>query len=108
MTWYRVGRVDDIPRLGSRVIETPIGNVAVFRTATGEVFALDDRCPHRGGPLSQGIVHGRQVTCPLHGWKVHLDTGRAVAPDEGCTASRPVEVRDGHIYISLTCAARAS
>ncbi len=68
------------------------GDIAMFRTADDEVFALRDKCPHKGGPLSQGIVHGRKVACPLHDWKIHLDSGLAVAPDEGCAARFPVRL----------------
>ena len=100
--WLEVGRVEEIPRMGARVVERSDGNIAVFRTAADEFFALQDRCPHRGGPLSQGIVHGRRVACPLHDWKIHLDSGLAVAPDEGCAASYPVRVEDGRVYLSLT------
>lgn len=105
--WLEVGTVEDIPRMGARVVEREQGNIAVFRTAGDEFFALLDRCPHRGGPLSQGIVHGRRVACPLHDWKIHLDTGLAVAPDEGCAASFPVRVENGVVYLSLTAAAPA-
>jgi len=76
------------------VVQTSLGDIAVFRTADDRVFALDDRCPHRGGPLSQGIVFDGRVACPLHNWRVELADGTAVAPDEGCTASYPVK-RDG-------------
>lgn len=99
--WIEVGALDDIPRLGARVVRTERGDVAVFRTTDDEVFALDDRCPHKGGPLSQGIVYGRKVACPLHNWSIHLDTGTAVAPDEGCAARFPVRVEAGRIYLSL-------
>ncbi|MFO1318713.1 MAG: nitrite reductase small subunit NirD [Burkholderiales bacterium] len=101
--WKRVCALDDIPVLGSRVVRTRNhGDVALFRTADGEVFALHDRCPHKGGPLSQGIVHGRTVTCPLHAWKVQLDDGRAVEPDVGCTATFAVTVdADGGVLLSV-------
>ena len=99
--WIEIGMLDDIPRLGARVVQTPDGDIAVFRTADDRVFALRDRCPHKGGPLSQGIVHGTRVACPLHDWKVHLDTGLAVAPDEGCAARFPVRVEGGTIFLSL-------
>jgi nitrite reductase (NADH) small subunit len=99
--WIEVGRLEAIPRLGARVVRTRTGDIAVFRTAEDEVFALDDRCPHRGGPLSQGIVYGRRVACPLHNWSVQLDTGHAVAPDEGSTGCYPVRVEDGLVYLSL-------
>ncbi len=100
--WLEVGRIDDIPPLGARVVRTTRGNVAVFRTAEDKIFALDDRCPHKGGPLSQGIVHGGRVTCPLHNMVIELCDGQAVAPDRGCTASYPVRIVDGVIAIELT------
>ena len=99
--WIEVGTLDDIPRLGARVVQTPDGDIAVFRTADDRVFALRDRCPHNGGPLSQGIVHGNRVACPLHDWKIHLDSGLAVEPDEGCAARFPVRLEGGTIYLSL-------
>ncbi|OYY95469.1 MAG: nitrite reductase (NAD(P)H) small subunit [Hydrogenophilales bacterium 28-61-23] len=100
--WIQVGRVDDIPRQGARVITTAAGEIAVFRTVDDEIFALRDKCPHKGGPLSQGIVHGKKVACPLHDWKINLDTGLAVAPDVGCAARYPVRVEDGRVSLSLT------
>jgi len=100
--WLEVGRVEDIPKLGARVVHTPRGDVAVFRTADDRIFALDDRCPHKGGPLSQGIVHGARVTCPLHNWMVELGSGRAVAPDEGCTAAHRVLVAGGVVRLLIT------
>lgn len=101
LDWIEIGSLDDIPRLGARVVETADGDIAVFRTREDEVFALRDACPHRGGPLSQGIVHGRKVTCPLHNWCIGLTDGHACAPDEGATARYPVEVRDGAVFLSL-------
>jgi nitrite reductase (NADH) small subunit len=99
--WIEACRVDDIPMLGARVLEREGGdNIAVFRTANGRVFALRDRCPHRGGPLSQGIVAGETVTCPLHGWNLGLDSGEARAPDVGCVATYPVRVEEGVVWLS--------
>src|SRR3989344_1583080 len=99
--WIEVGTLEDIPRQGARVVRAAEGDIAVFRTIDDELFALRDKCTHKGGPLSQGIVHGRRVACPLHDWKIHLDSGLAVAPDEGCAASFPVKVIDGRVYLSL-------
>jgi len=99
--WLRLCRVDDIPLLGSRVVERESGNLAVFRTAQDKVFALLDRCPHQAGPLSQGIVHGESVTCPLHGWQMSLADGRAKAPDDGCARRFPVRVDEGVVYLDL-------
>ena len=73
----------------------------VFRTSGNEVFALRDHCPHKGGPLSQGLVHGNQVTCPLHGWKLRLDSGEAVAPDEGCARRYPIRVDSGTVFLQI-------
>ena len=99
--WIEVGVLSDIPRLGARVVRTADGDIAIFRTADDEVFALRDKCPHKGGPLSQGIVHGRKVACPLHDWKIHLDSGLAVAPDEGCAARFPVRLEGEVVFLSL-------
>jgi nitrite reductase (NADH) small subunit len=102
-SWTRICSVDDIPRLGARVVRQPQGpNVAVFRTAADAFFALADRCPHRGGPLSQGIVYGERVACPLHNTSVELGSGCAVAPDKGRVRSYPVKVDSGVIYVDLT------
>lgn len=100
-SWIEVGLLKEIPRLGARIVRTVDGDIAVFRTADDEVFALRDACPHKGGPLSQGIVHGKRVACPLHDWKVHLDSGLAVAPDEGCAASFPVRLEGESVWLSL-------
>lgn len=98
--WIEIGLLEDIPREGARLIRTPSGCIAVFRTAGDEVHALDDRCPHKGGPLSQGIVHGTSVTCPLHNWVFDLSTGLAQGADEGQVATYPVRVREGVLQIA--------
>ncbi len=99
--WIEVGKLEEIPRLGARVVESSKGDVAIFRAADDSVFALRDRCPHKDGPLSQGIVHGHVVTCPLHNWNIDLETGEAQAPDEGCTGRYEVKVEDGTVYVAL-------
>ncbi|HEX5392475.1 MAG TPA: nitrite reductase small subunit NirD [Rhodocyclaceae bacterium] len=99
--WKRVCQLDDIPRLGSRVVKSSAGTIAVFRTDDDEVFAVHDKCPHKEGPLSQGIVHGKTVTCPLHSWKIDLATGEAQAPDVGCTKPFRVKVEDGLVWLAL-------
>lgn len=97
--WIEILKLDDIPVLGARVIRTDTVNIAVFRTSSDEVFALRDQCPHRQGPLSQGIVHGGAVTCPLHNWKIDLATGEAMGPDTGCTNTYQTRVEDGLVYL---------
>lgn len=99
--WKRVCKVDEIPKLGARVVKGACGNVAVFRNADDEVFALEDKCPHKGGPLSQGIVFGRKVACPLHNWNIQLADGHAVAPDVGCAKPYAVKVEDGVVFLQL-------
>jgi len=100
--WIEVGNVSDIPKDGARVVKTPLGDIAVFRNMQDEIFALRDKCPHKGGPLSQGIIYGKTVACPLHNWSIALETGIAVAPDEGCAASFPVRVEGATVFLSLT------
>ena len=97
--WVEIVALEDIPQLGSRVIKTDTVDIALFRTALDEVFAVKDACPHKQGPLSQGIVHGTSVTCPLHNWKIDLASGEALGPDEGCTNVYPVKVENGIVYL---------
>lgn len=99
--WIAVGNIDDIPLRGARRISRAGGlpAIAVFRTGADDIFALVDRCPHRGGPLSEGIVQGRGVACPLHGWVISLDDGRAEAPDEGCTERIAVNLDGSRILL---------
>jgi nitrite reductase (NADH) small subunit len=100
--WQDIGSLEDIPRLGARVIKGLQGDIALFRTADDRVFALRDRCPHKGGPLSQGIVHGHRVTCPLHNWVIDLETGHALAPDTGCAARYPARVEGRRVLLLLS------
>ena len=104
MGWRYVCKLDELPVLGARVVERSTeagGNVAVFRNDQDAVFALLDRCPHRGGPLSQGIVFGERVACPLHNWSIELKSGEAVAPDAGCTQRFPVRIEAGEVFVDL-------
>lgn len=99
--WIRACSIDDIPALGARVVKSGQGDIAVFRNAADEVFALADKCPHKGGPLSQGIVFGRKVACPLHSWNIQLEDGCAEAPDVGCTRRYPVKVEAGEVFLQI-------
>ncbi len=94
-----IGALSDIPQQGARLLKTHQGCIAVFRTTDDEVFALDDRCPHKGGPLSNGIQHGTSVTCPLHNWVIDLNTGTAQGEDEGKVRTYPIRVEKGRILI---------
>ena len=95
-----VCRLDDIPRLGARRLETDSGTIAIFRTAEDQVFALRDACPHKGGPLSQGIVFGESVACPLHNWCIDLASGTACSPDEGRAERFEARVVDGLVEVA--------
>ena len=108
MNWIDIGALSDIPAQGARVVKTAQGCVAVFRTAEDRVFAIDDACPHKGGPLSEGIVHGNAVTCPLHAWVFSLETGMAQGVDEGSVQSYPARVEAGRIFLDATRLARRS
>jgi len=105
--WKAVCKVADIPVLGARVVNRAVKpgearpDVAIFRNSEDKIFALLDRCPHKGGPLSQGIVFGERVACPLHNWTIQLDSGCATAPDEGCTQKFSVKVEDGNVYLDV-------
>jgi nitrite reductase (NADH) small subunit len=99
--WKKVCPIDEIPRLGSRQVKSESGIIAVFRTSDDQIFALRDRCPHKGGSLSQGIVTDKVVTCPLHSWKIQFESGEAVAPDKGCAKPYPTKVEDGLVWIEL-------
>jgi nitrite reductase (NADH) small subunit len=104
--WTRICSTNDIPRLGARIVRQAEGpNIAVFRTAADAFFALADRCPHRGGPLSQGIVYGDRVACPLHNTSVELGSGCAVAPDKGQVQSYGVKVEGDEVYVALPVSA---
>lgn len=101
MNWLAIGNIADIPLRGARCVKTPQGKIAVFRTAENEVFAIEDHCPHKGGPLSQGIVHAKAVTCPLHNWVISLETGKALGADEGAVKTIALRNDGGALFIAL-------
>ncbi|WP_105371376.1 MULTISPECIES: nitrite reductase small subunit NirD [Neorhizobium] len=108
MNWIAIGKIDDIPLRGARCVKTPMGKIGVFRTAENQVFAIEDHCPHKGGPLSQGIVHGTSVTCPLHNWVISLETGKALGADEGSVKTIQLELRGDEIFMALESLALAA
>jgi nitrite reductase (NADH) small subunit len=101
MQWFDIGAIEDIPPRGARCVNTPQGRIGVFRTHDDRIFAIEDHCPHSGGPLSQGIVHGAAVACPLHSWTISLETGMALGADEGSVKTVPVRVENGRIALAL-------
>ncbi len=106
--WYAIGSLADIPARGARTVRVDGLEIAVFRTADDHVFALENRCPHKGGPLADGIVHGRKVACPLHNWVIDLESGRATGADEGCAVEYPVKVEGGEIRLCVPGARAAA
>ena len=98
--WIEIGRLEQVPLRGARCVNTPAGKIAVFRTSDNQVYAIENRCPHKGGPLSEGIVHGGSVTCPLHNWVFDLATGEAQGADEGQVRTFAVNVVDGRIFMA--------
>ena len=100
--WKRICTLGDVPVLGARVVDSEAhGRIAVFRSASDDVFAVLDKCPHKAGPLSQGIVHGNTVTCPLHSWKIQLEDGQVVPPDVGCVKHFATRVTNGEVFLAL-------
>ncbi len=99
--WVKVAPLNEIPKLGSRVVRTKEIEIGVFRTEDDRVFAINNRCPHKGGPLSQGIVYGDKVACPLHSWKISLVDGKAEEPDVGETTCFNTKIEDGFVYLEL-------
>ena len=97
--WIDIASLEDVPQRGARMVKTALGCVAVFRTGADEVYALDNACPHKAGPLAEGIVHGTSVTCPLHNWVISLDTGEAQGADEGRVGTYPARVENGRILL---------
>ena len=100
--WIDIAALSDIPQRGARMVKTSQGCVAVFRTGADEVYALDNACPHKAGPLAEGIVHGKSVTCPLHNWVISLETGEAQGADIGCVATYPARIEGGRILLDRT------
>lgn len=99
--WYKITEIENIPSMGSRKVEIGEIEIAIFKTRDGSIFAINNVCPHKQGKLSEGLVHEKQVTCPLHSWEIDLTTGKALGNDSGCTNIYESKIVDGIVYISL-------
>lgn len=99
--WLDIGPVSQISPGNARTmpVRGGAGEIAVFHTLDNRFYALRNRCPHKAGPLSQGIVHGDVVTCPLHNWNISLKTGEALGADQGCVPTIPLRVDAGRLYL---------
>ena len=101
MNWIEVCKLDEIPPSQARTVNAGETVIALFRLTDDRVRAVENRCPHKQGPLAEGIVSGDDVLCPLHNWRIHLDDGQVAAPDEGCVRTYPVKVESGQVFLSL-------
>ncbi|MFA7495778.1 MAG: nitrite reductase small subunit NirD [Acidithiobacillus sp.] len=101
MEWLELGSIEEIPALGGRYITTSQGEIALLRNENDEIFAVSNRCPHRGGPLSEGFVSGKTVFCPLHNWQIDLEKGEAMAPDQGCVKTFPIRIENQIVWLGL-------
>lgn len=99
--WIKIAPLSEFPQRGARVVRHDGKEIAVFRNAGDEIFAMNDKCPHKGGPLSQGIVYGNTVICPLHGMNICLEDGMAQAPDEGCVGTYAAKVENGVVFLQI-------
>ncbi len=106
--WIEIGALDDIPKLGARIVKSPAGCIAVFRDKDDSVYALENKCPHKGGPLSEGIVHDGKVTCPLHNTIIALDSGEAVVEDFPAVKTFEVKAEAGRLLIKANVLQEAS
>ncbi|MDX8410601.1 MAG: nitrite reductase small subunit NirD [Mariprofundaceae bacterium] len=100
--WIEVCKLDDIPRSAARTVNAGDSMIAVFRLTDDRVKAVENRCPHKGGTLAEGIISGDDILCPLHNWRISLDNGEVAEPDEGCVKTYPVKVEDGQVHLSLS------
>ena len=99
--WYKITEVENIPQMGSRKVEIGEVEIAIFKTRDGSIFAINNVCPHKKGKLSEGLVHDKQVTCPLHSWEIDLTTGEALGNDSGCTGVYETKIEDGIVYLKI-------
>ena len=99
--WYRITEIENIPFMGSRKVEISEIEIAIFKTRDGSIFAINNICPHKIGKLSDGLVHDKQVTCPLHNWEIDLSSGEALGNDSGCTGIYETKIEDGIVYLGL-------
>ena len=99
--WYRITEIENIPLMGSRKVEISEIEIAIFKTRDGSIFAINNICPHKKGKLSDGLVHDKQVTCPLHNWEIDLSSGKALGNDSGCTGIYETKIEDGIVYLGL-------
>lgn len=97
----KVAHVDEIPYQVGKEVSVDNIEIAIFRLSSGKFKAVENRCPHKQGPLSEGIVSGEFVFCPLHDWKIDLTSGDVQKPDDGCVQTYSVEVMNNEVFIRI-------
>jgi len=100
--WYPVCQVEEIPSLGGRTVRAGQMEIAIFRLSDGRIRAVHNRCPHKQGPLADGIVSGDTIICPMHGRKISLESGAVLPPDSGCVKTYPAKVEGGRVLLYLS------
>ena len=99
MNWEFVCDLEDIPARGARTVIAGKMEIGLFRISNGTVRAVENRCPHKQGPLAEGIVSGELVICPLHGWKINMPDGQVQPPDAGCVKVFATRIEDGKVFL---------
>jgi len=99
--WQLIADLKDLPKQGAKSYTIGDRSIGIFRTFHNQIFAIHDQCPHKQGPLSEGLIHGKYVTCPLHDWTIDLQSGSCQSPDEGQVACYPLLIDGDEIWISL-------
>jgi nitrite reductase (NADH) small subunit len=97
-----IGEVADLPQKLGKTFTIGSKEIAVFKLENGNIRAIENRCPHKGGVLAEGIVSGEHVFCPMHDWKISVKDGKVQAPDVGCVQSYPVEVKGDRVFIRIS------
>lgn len=101
MSKIEISSVEQLPEKLGKCVKVRDMELALFRSSSGQIYALENRCPHKGGDLSQGIVSGEFVFCPLHDWKICMKDGKVQEPDHGCVKTYKVEMNDDKLFILL-------
>jgi len=99
--WIKIIEIEDVPLMGSRKVVVGDDEIVIFKTKDGSIFAVNNVCPHKQGKLSEGLVHGHMVTCPLHNWDIDLETGIVKDEDNSCTKKYETKIEEGVIYLAL-------
>lgn len=100
-TWYKITSINEIPKMGSRVVQINETEIAIFKTNKNEIFALNNQCPHQQGKLSEGLIHGDVVTCPLHNTDISLENGKALGENYGCTNKYETKIDNDFVYLKF-------